>query len=906
MKKSLIFFITLVFCVGSLYAAPAQNSQQGGGTSTKRVNTTKKTTSQQTKTKSQERKEAQNQEFGLMPSELDDMNREVFHADAAAIKGARDTESAMRYLPFVTIVNTAGFGNQFDLRGQGRLSSNGLKFQINGINVTPVDSYYGFMPINTVLPSLIQEIQVMPGVEARGGTINVITSQRSAPVYIVGAGYVNTVATEGNSFNVFAQAAENIEQRLKVNAGLAYTQQGGPRESDTLQSGQAVLGGWYDIGWGQSVTLDVDFFYGKNKTSPYNSFVNGAEANAIMFDNRLANWTPQETWSAIPLLERMIGATLDPDKSIRANKGYGEIKTTQIRAVGVLGWQNQVAQQLNFDAKVFAVFNNRKFDKYELLVPYFNLMGISPMFPYPLQDGVNVGALGEKGQWNLIDQSGSTFNEMKFGGSVVMDYKHDKGLFRFGYDAMYVMNKRTPTQYLRSAISHGKNDPFQSAAEQNIDNVNSYNQQVWINNSLDIKQFSSALFVRENYNFNRNFSIMGGIRYEIMNYNIKAKDEIYGGAYNVNLNPSNNHFNVKAPWVEMDVSGKLSTPEEGTFEKDFKKNYDNFLFELAPVYRYSNTGLIFARAETGWLAPPAYGVIQRAIAFQTEPDKKLIVTPLAASGYKEVKIKDESYYTAEVGWKEMIGTRKVPLGFTNLTLNALLFSVTGFYTASQNEFYFNGDPYSGMQFGTWDKSRRMGIELAAEQYLFGGALSFNESFTYLKAQKFAPVGTWTKPGATVQEKMLTEYVCADCEEKWDTIPYTYDYKATLGAAVDVTGWVEVVDVSVSIWIQNSLYGNQRVPSRNQTATQRQFIQNQSYVASNVTDEEAKLKPYVISDFGVSMGINKNMGVITLGVKNLFDTYYYDYYNHDRTASINENRYVVGRGRTVFLEGTFRY
>lgn len=33
--------------------------------------------------------------YGLMPSELDRLNRDVYHADADAIQGARDTESAL-------------------------------------------------------------------------------------------------------------------------------------------------------------------------------------------------------------------------------------------------------------------------------------------------------------------------------------------------------------------------------------------------------------------------------------------------------------------------------------------------------------------------------------------------------------------------------------------------------------------------------------------------------------------------------------------------------------------------------------------------------------------------------------------------------------------------------------------
>lgn len=86
------------------------------------------------------------------------------------------------------------------------------------------------------------------GSGAKGGTINIITSQRGAPVFVVGGGYTNIAASKGNSFNAYAQANENLGRRLKVNAGLAGAVLGGPRTDDLLTSAQAVLGAWYDIG----------------------------------------------------------------------------------------------------------------------------------------------------------------------------------------------------------------------------------------------------------------------------------------------------------------------------------------------------------------------------------------------------------------------------------------------------------------------------------------------------------------------------------------------------------------------------------------------------------------------------------------------------------------------------------
>ena len=149
-------------------------------------------------------------------------------------------------------------------------------------------------------------------------------------------------------------------------------------------------------------------------------------------------------------------------------------------------------------------------------------------------------------------------------------------------------------------------------------------------------------------------------------------------------------------------------------------------------------------------------------------------------------------------------------------------------------------------------------------------------------------------------------VCVD-EEKWDTMPYTYDYKATLGASVDISGYLEVIDVGLAVWLQNSLYGNQIVPVKTLRAYKDNPNDEKSptrFELDSVTSQ--KLKPYLISDFGLTVSINKGMGTVTAGVKNVFDTFYYDYYNNDKTAVVSENRYFIGRGRTVFVEGTFKY
>ena len=902
--KKLFFLLGLtLFCVGALvtqsFAAP-QNNARGGGLSTKKTATkaTKKTrkSTKQAAIDAAERVRGKQRTYGLMPSELNRFNQSVYHADAEAIKGARDTESALRYIPFITIVNTAGFGQQFDLRGQGRLSANGLKFAINGVNVAPLDSYYGFMPINTVLPSLIQEVQVFPGQSARGGAINIITSKRQNPYFVVGAGYLNT--TGNMSFNAFAQASEKISRDISVNAGVAYSQMGGPREDDKQTGIEGVLGADYQLGLGQKVHFDADFFTGKTKTTPYNSFL---DADRIM--NEVMNNTDNYCKAGVDeqgICQGGNGATqtingqpvggqkweqiykqiealpfYEPSKDDRGTKGDGIIESSQMRLVTTLGFEAQPTSRMLWDITGFVALDKRKLNTHEIYLPYYGYLSLTGSERWTPELAI-VEQYGKKYGYHYIEQSGSTFDENKFGGRLKAVFNHDSGLFSAGVDSTYEMGKRKPIQILRGAV----------AVPPNV----SMNTEATINNELNIDKFTNALWLRENYYFNSSFSLMGGFRYEMINYKIKSHDNIIIDTYDLASFDAEKTY--PAPKNDL-VYGKGTTD----ITKEFKKNYDTFTFELAPAFRYSNTGVIYGHFETGYSTPPGYALLVRGInkanpnavkrytEATTNPTHNVgeIITDdygnprlnLAADNLftlEENSMEQETYISYEIGFKDLIGTRVVPLGFTDFNINAILFAASVFYTTSKNEFYFTGDPYSQMSYGTYDKSRRMGVEVALEQYIFGGALGFNESFTYLKAERFSEMNG---------------------ENKWNQIPYTYDYKATFGGNVNVAGMVEIVDVSVNLWIQNSLYGKQRVVAA-------------EYANGKVFEVEKKLDPYIISDLGLSVGFNKEMGVVTVGVKNVFDTFYYDYYNADRSASINENRYLIGRGRTVFLEGTFRY
>lgn len=826
MKKSLIFLIMAAFLASVAFGAPAKNATTGGGN---KASSAKKAKAKTPSKKSKARKSVDEPEetrgkqgqLGLMPSELDKANHNVYYADADAIRGARDTESALRYIPFVTITNTAGFGQAFDFRSQGRVSANGVKFFINGIAANPLDNYYGFMPINSVLPNLIQEIKVYPGSGAvlygsgaKGAVLDIITSKRQKPYYLVGAGYVNTTGGD-NSYYGVAQAAEKFGA-VRLNAGLGYSQKGGPREDDNTQSIQAVLGGDYELFLGSSIFADVDFYNGKIKSTPYNSFWDTASIEARI---TAAGATQEAQKASIALATKPI----DPEQTSRSAKGDGEIQSKQTRLTASLGYTSEVTRDLKWELLGFFALDNRKYDIYTARIPF-----------YQYGDKTFTGT-GEKS--NIADQSGSQFNEMKFGGKFKANLTHNNGEFLLGIDSYYEKAKRNAKQNLQSASIDP--DIMYSGILVNIDNT------------LNLSKWTNALYGVERYNFNDFFSIAGGLRYEMTKYRSESDDYVYARNKNINANGSEqtNYKETKDPAIPP---------------KSLKQDTGNFVFELAPAFRYSDTGVVYARYERGYTTLPPYAMSDRKGNINLDTN-----SPTAFSHdftYENTNLKDETYNTYELGWKEFIG--KESLYFAD----GLFFSLNGFYTESKNEFHFSGDPYVGVKYGTYDKSRRYGGEAAFEQYFLDGVIGFNESFTYVKAQY------------------------QDTNGEWKQIPYTYDYKATFGAALNITAMVEIIDVNLGVWLQNSFYGKQKVSYSEFDPVAKQVV----------SDDEKKLAPYLVSDLGISVGFNKNMGVITVGIKNVFDTFYYDYYNHDLNSAIGEYRYLIGQGRTVFLEGQFKY
>ncbi len=672
----------------------------------------------------------------MMNSKLDELNRNVYEIDKESItdKGYRSTEDIFRYTPFVGLSNV-GLGSNLDLRGQGNRANTSVQVLINGIYSNMLDSSHGVTPLNTLSPSSIESIEILPGGGAvmygngtRGGVVNIITQRRyEEPFFTAGLSYGNTIASTGHSYNADAKFGTKLGDRTYISLGAAYINRGGPRSGDKTSGAQANMGLIYDITGGggeHSVSFDVDYFNGIIRTSPNNSFMD----------------------------------IKNPSKDDRKTPGNGSLHNTQQRLDVSLGYKGELSENSKLDIKAFYHLNRINYIDSLTRLSSFSAMGHAS-----------------------ADQSGSLFDDQKAGITAKYDLKHTNGLFILGVQSIWNRGKRTMDQMIQAtSYKHRILVPFVGT------------------------KWSNALYALEKYDFSKSFSLTGGARYEYAYYDIDVSyfSDMTSGNRGTGMSPYTNR-------------GSLTD------------SLHNYALELTPSYRYSDSGNMYAKYEKGYFSPSPNSMLRRNGSG-------------SGASYTATNLKKETYDTFELGIKDFLG-------------DSVMLSASAFYTLTHNEFYTQGNAHSvsGVTYGNYDKTQRAGLELFAEQYLFGGGLSLSESFTYIDARILQ------NNGASANLK----------------IPYVSNYKGTIGANL-------ALGRIFSLWSQNTFFGT-------------------SY---DITQE--KIKPYSLTD----IGLNAKFGDLSLsaGVRNVFDTFYYSYYNHDSKDQIAGYAFLIGQGRSAFIEGRYTF
>lgn len=210
--------------------------------------------------------------------------------------------------------------------------------------------------------------------------------------------------------------------------------------------------------------------------------------------------------------------------------------------------------------------------------------------------------------------------------------------------------------------------------------------------------------------------------------------------------------------------------------------------------------------------------------------------------YTDNNLKSENYDTFEIGGKYF-------------PTDNLMFMATIYYTLTHNEIFTTGSPHSGFGYATQnlDLTHRAGIEIASEQTFFSNKLSLTESFTYIDAR--------------ILRSSLSQYKANDL------IPYVSNYKATINVNYQISK-------NFGVYTQNSFNGAQRDTAQN------------------------LIKAYILTDIGVTFSA-KHFSV-TAGITNVFNTFYYTFYNADSSDSVVGLAFLPAAGRSYFIQGRYKF
>ncbi|OBV29452.1 hypothetical protein BA723_00695 [Helicobacter sp. CLO-3] len=392
-------------------------------------------------------------------SKLDELNRNVYIIDKSTIenKGFKTTEEVFDYIPFVGKSNV-GLGSNLDLRGQGASSNVNVQVLLNGTNLNMLDSAHGVTPINTIAPTDIERIEILPGGGAvmygngtRGGVINIITKKRYDSFSpSIGVSYKGTPSSKifGSEVSADARVGGKLGSKLYYTLSGRYLYKYGYRVGDESNAGNVGGNLTYDINDAQSLSLDVSYFTGITNTSPSLLWSIG---------------TPFGSNNNAPSLDR------------RYNQGEGTIKMKQDRADVVLTYDVKLAENHKLQAKAFYHYFKSKYLTYDADMYY---------------------AQGNNFMWvDNFNQNGSYFADQKAGLQLRYDWKQENGIFIAGFDSIW--NKGDRQMNLGYRFPTG---PTQTGHDINI--------------SLNANKWSNSLYAIEKYHFTENFSLTGGARYE--------------------------------------------------------------------------------------------------------------------------------------------------------------------------------------------------------------------------------------------------------------------------------------------------------------------------------------------------------------------------------------------------------
>ncbi|ANV98741.1 hypothetical protein BBW65_02855 [Helicobacter enhydrae] len=364
-----------------------------------------------------------------------------------------------------------------------------------------------------------------------------------------------------------------------------------------------------------------------------------------------------------------------------------------------------------------------------------------------------------------------------------------------------------------------------------------------IQTKVNANKWSNSLFLIEKYDFTQSFSLTAGGRYELAYYS--GHRNLYNDmniGMNIGMKPAAGSRGEQIEHPQTTRS-HLSQRHLGTPSYGERASSPRTPYTLNKEFSQITHNYALELTPAFYFqAGNVYVKYEKGFR-SPSPDN---LTSRSGSGkshpYLDTNVKSEDYHTFEVGSKLFAG-------------DFAFFSLAGYYTLTQNEIYTIGSAHSGNGFkvGNYKLTQRAGAEIVGEQGFFDERLRLIESFSYVDA-RILDSGI-----ASVQNNTL--------------IPYVSNYKATLGLNYTfVPNW--------TFWI------------------------NQSFVGSQKDTAQNTIPAYNLTDFGFNF--NHQSFSLSFGIRNLFDSFYYDFYNKDKSDEIVGYAFLIAQGRSYFLEGHYKF
>ena len=173
-------------------------------------------------------------------------NVSVINSQDIENKGYTDISDIFANSPYINVKSgEKGSDRNIDIRGQGKNSPSAVKVMVDGIPLNILDTSHSQSPLNSINPSQIDQVEIIPGGgsvlygnNATGGTVNVITKADNQKEYV----YIQNLTKSYNINDFSMGVGKKLNDKFYLNFDFGSVEGDGYRDKDH-RNAQFVSGG---------------------------------------------------------------------------------------------------------------------------------------------------------------------------------------------------------------------------------------------------------------------------------------------------------------------------------------------------------------------------------------------------------------------------------------------------------------------------------------------------------------------------------------------------------------------------------------------------------------------------------------------------------------------------------------